>query len=422
MKKLLCSIIAFVAVASSYTQNDQIARGHEPGEIYMTSIWYEPSLWEERYDAIFYSSDNGETIGIRYAQEVYSSEMPIADITSDATPGVLYNSYQKNLWISYSYAYSWNKLDPPGNHTNLYTAGTTEGEIYIRSAVQDVKLSRSTDFGENFTLVNNNPQGGRAEVGTEANEIYIRYAPGGFDDSLKIYFSNNAGVDFTLQSELDSTIGGYVISGKYPVISRGTSPGELYLVTWHYPDVFHIYYSTDYGQSFEQRYVSGSCNLYYRYSFTAGVQPGSYYVKYSIPWVDGVNTEMHILYSSDTAKTFTEYIHFLDANFPVLVQENQSENDPNNVSVYPNPFSDYLNMAFTVEQKEYVLLNIYSTYGMLIRTLFYGVKDKGMYKMEWDGKDKRGREVENGFYYLRTVFGNKSKTVKILKSKNAERL
>ncbi|MFH1319155.1 MAG: sialidase family protein, partial [Bacteroidota bacterium] len=300
MKKqiLFLAIILWSTNASAQMYNE-ITRGHVPGEIYMSSIWYEPSYMEERYDAVFYSSDNGETIGIRYAVEAYSSEMPIGNLISDATPGVIYDFYLHSFWISYDYGYSWSSLTSPGNWTDTFTSGSEEGVIYLLWSIDNrtfLRLHKSTDYGENFQLVNDNPGGGRAEVGTEANELYLIRTPSP-TRTLRILFSNNGGIDFNLQCELDSTIGGYVIWGQHPVISRGISPGELYLVTWHHPANYHIYHSTDYGQTFEQRFVSDSCNLLEaRYCFTAGVEPGSFYVKYSIPWVDGVNTEMHILY------------------------------------------------------------------------------------------------------------------------------
>ena len=418
MKKLLLLLILIIAVTNSYTQNYQITRGHLPGEIYMTSIWYEPAYCQERYDAIFYSSDNGKTISMRYFNMTYTSDMPIADIISDATSGVLYNSYQKNLWISDDYGYSWDNLNCPGNWTNTFTSGCTEGEIYMHWSIGKsfLRLNKSTDYGETFLQVNNNPEGGRAEVGTEADEVYLIDAPS-INHTLKILFSNNGGVDFTLQCELDSTIGGYVVYGHYPVISRGTSPGELYLATWHHPANYHIYYSTDYGQTFEQRYVSDTCNLLIRYCFTAGVESGSFYVKYTKPWVDYYgNSEMYILYSSDTAKTFTEYYHFLDENFPVSIDETPpTDKTVQLLQCYPNPFTTSTKISFSLKETENVSVDIFSINGKLVKRLISEKKEKGNHSLSWDGKDAAGKEMPAGIYLLKLFSGEENEILKILK-------
>ncbi len=370
MKNLLLILSLILSVINAYCQDKYITRGFQPGEIYMTSIWYEPVYGVERYDALFYSSDNGETIGIKYVCEVYSSQgMQVDDIVSGAQQGILYNYYYNQLSISYDYGYTWNALDPPGNQSNTFLCGSQEGVIYMLWSDGDksyLRLHRSIDFGNEFILVNDNPGGGIGDVGADTNEIYLINPPS-TGNPIRVRYSDNGGVNFNIQSTLDSTIGGDVIYGHYPAISRGNSPGELYLVTWHYPDIFQIYYSTDYGQNFEQRYISGSCNLFLRYCFTAGVEPGSFYIKYIIPLIDGVNTVMHILYSSDTAKTFTEYVHFLDANFPVSVQE-QPDN-AQRVSIlqcYPNPAQDYFNITLICKKEMVLNAEIYDFTGKLV--------------------------------------------------------
>ncbi len=402
--KVTTAILIFIALSYVQPLNAQITRGHAPGELYIPSIWYQPS-YEERYDAIFYTSDNGETIGIKYVCDVYSfQDMQIQNLVSDATPAVLYNYFQHNLSVSFDSGITWDSLDPPGDYTATFTAGCIEGEIYELWSNFDkrgLQLDRSTDFGENFTLVNNDAHGGRAEVGTEAGEVYLRNAPS-FDNPLEILFSNNNGVDFTLQSELDTTIGGYVVYGHYPVISRGTSPGELYLVSWHYPANYHIYHSTDYGQSFNLRYISDECDLTYIYKFTAGLESGSFYMSYSIPWYDGNNTLMYIYYSNDTASTFTEYVHILDENFPVSIQENNNLFENIQLSQnYPNPFSTLTNIKFYFSKESKVEINIYNINGQLVSNLLNKNLPAGKHNISWDGKNETGQQLKSGIYFYR---------------------
>jgi Secretion system C-terminal sorting domain len=370
MKKLYLLLTASFIFVNIHAQLRQITRGHFPGEIYISSIWYEPEYGVERYDAVFYSGDNGQSIGIRFSNNPYTSEMPIGDLCTDAKAGVIYNSYQKNFWISTSSGYSWENRFPHGNTTNTYATGCTEDEVYMLWVNQNPLgslLERSNDYGINFNVVNNDPRGGNIEVGTEENEIYIMDSPSN-NDSLKIYFSSNAGADFYKQCQLDPEIGGtYFV--KYPAISRGTSAGELYLVSWHTPANFRIYRSTDYGKTFDLRYISETVETYYRYCFTAGVVPGSFYVQYSIPWIGTTGaTEMHILHSSDTAKTFTEYVHFLDENFPVSIPQAPLIDNPffMQLVVTPNPAKVQFMLQFSLKDEAVIQISIYDVNGRLL--------------------------------------------------------
>ncbi|MCK4407063.1 MAG: T9SS type A sorting domain-containing protein [Bacteroidales bacterium] len=399
--KVTTAILIFIAVSYMQTLNAQITRGHEAGELYIPSIWYEPG-YEERYDAIFYTSDNGETLGIKYVCDVYSfQDMQIQNLVSDATPAVLYNYFQHNLSVSFDSGVTWDSLDPLGVYSK-FTSGCDEGEIYelwVNENAMRVELNRSTDYGQNFILINENTGGGsKVEVGSEAGEVYLIYTP----DPLEILFSNNNGVDFTLQSELDTTIGGYVVNGHYPVISRSTSPGELYLVSWHYPANYHIYHSIDYGQSFNLRYISDECDLIYIYKFTAGIEPGSFYMSYSIPWYDGINTLMYIYYSNDTAKTFTEYVHILDENFPVSIQENNNLFENIQLSQnYPNPFSTSTNIEFNISKESKIEINVYNINGQLVIQLLNKNLPAGQHNISWDGTNETGQQLKSGIYFYR---------------------
>jgi hypothetical protein len=402
--KITIAILIFIAASYVQTLNAQITRGHEPGELYIPSTWYRLSDYE-RYDAIFYTSDNGETLGIKYVCDVYSfQDMQIQNLVSDATPAVLYNYFQCNLSVSFDSGVTWDSLDPPGVYSK-FTSGCNEGEIYelwVNENAMRVELNRSTDYGQNFILINENTGGGsKVEVGSEAGEVYLVYPPS-FDHPLKILYSNNYGDAFNVQCELDTTIGGYVVYGHYPVISRGISPGELYLVSWHYPANYHIYHSTDYGQSFNLRYISDECDLLYIYKFTAGLEPGSFYMSYSIPWYDGINTLMYIYYSNDTASTFTEYVHILDENFPVSIQENNNLFE--NIKLlqnYPNPFSTLTNIKFGIFKESKAEINIYNINGQLVSKLLNKNFPAGQHTISWDGTNETGQQLKSGIYFYR---------------------
>jgi hypothetical protein len=100
--------------------------------------------------------------------------------------------------------------------------------------------------------------------------------------------------------------------GVYPTLSRGADPGELYLVTWHLPCNYHIYFSSDYGQTFQLKYQSDECDFYYwGYSFSAGREPGSFYVSRGTGNDNDnpTHTHQYIDYSTDYGKSFTTFFH-----------------------------------------------------------------------------------------------------------------
>jgi flagellar hook assembly protein FlgD len=49
-----------------------------------------------------------------------------------------------------------------------------------------------------------------------------------------------------------------------------------------------------------------------------------------------------------------------------------------------------------------VTLNVYSIAGRLVRALLDGeIQTPGPYRIQWDGKDERGRSVASGVYYYK---------------------
>ena len=358
--KITTAILIFIAVSYAQPLNAQITRGHEAGELYIPSIWYQPS-YEERYDAIFYTSDNGESLGIKYVCDVYSfQDMQIQNLVSDATPGVLYNYFQHNLSVSFDYGITWELIE--NTQVSIYLSGCVEGEVYKK--YDGIYLS--DDYGQSFNVLIDYINM-ILEIGNSPGELHGLSLNSSCTRPDSVYFSDSYSCNFILQSVLDTSIAGYVLYGHYPVISRGTSPGELYLVTWHPPANYHIYHSTDYGQSFNLRYISDECDLTYIYKFTAGLEPGSFYMSYSIPWYDGNNTLMYIYYSNDTASTFTEYVHILDENFPVSIQENNNLFENIKLSQnYPNPFSTLTNIEFNIFKESKAEINVYNLNGQLV--------------------------------------------------------
>lgn len=332
-----------------------ISRGDHPGELYFGSTWYYMDIGE-RYDVICFSDDYGQTLSFKYICDIDNGDMRIGNILSDATEGVFYNciQYPPETFISTDCCSNWVQCSGFTAPSPFYTSGNEVGVIYMRSYYYE-GLYKSHDFGETFEQVNDTAYG-FLEIGTEPGEIYYNWGPSMYHD-FQIFLSTNGGIDFEFIQEYDSTVAGYNLSGHYPRIFHGSQVGELYLVSWHLPENFKIFYSTDYGASFELRYESPMCNFYYEgYVFTPGFEQGTFYYIKGMPWFDGINTKVHIFFSDDTAKTFTEHIHILDSNFPVNIYDEQLINQRQTaIYNYPNPFTSYTTIELDIDEA-----NIYS--------------------------------------------------------------
>ncbi len=74
------------------------------------------------------------------------------------------------------------------------------------------------------------------------------------------------------------------------------------------------------------------------------------------------------------------------------------QNPSNNLYCYPNPFTDIVNIGYTIENVSQVNLTVYNLQGKPIITLVNATQPKGEYKFQWSP------EVPSGIYYctLRT--------------------
>ena len=71
------------------------------------------------------------------------------------------------------------------------------------------------------------------------------------------------------------------------------------------------------------------------------------------------------------------------------------------ISSFPNPFSQYTTIRFTVQTKGMARIIVYDIHGILVRSLFREETSPGNYAITWDGKNDQGQTVGNGIYYCR---------------------
>jgi len=365
----------------------QITRGASTGEIYIATDWYTDNTGVV-HRALFRSIDNGETLTFQYEtlNDPPAGEMKLSQVLGDAAPGALYNYGWNELWVSFDYGENWEyREDHPDNA--YYICGAIDGVIYKTSWV---KLHKSCNFGQTFDLV--------------TDPLTIPVPEAGLADGEFFGINGDAGVGFVLihtidyantytEIPIDSTVAFWQISGHYPGISRGAEPGELYLVSW-WPDYhYKVFYSSDTGQIWHEEYESGYINIFYwGVGYTAGREPGSFYVIRGRLTPSGDHVWLYIDYSNDYGETFTTYFHDLDSLYTSVAQ---IEKPVLKLSAFPNPFAEKTTIEFEMpENCNNPLLNIYDIKGTLIRQ--YNITGKN--KQLWNGTDGNGCLVPNGVY------------------------
>jgi len=99
-------------------------------------------------------------------------------------------------------------------------------------------------------------------------------------------------------------------------------------------------------------------------------------------------------------------IDSLLANDPLLSGIGQHEVQKNLYSfAFPNPFSDKVNISYTLEWPTDVTVSIYNMYGALVKTIHNGIQSAGPYTTEWDGKNASGFELSSGMYFYKISAG-----------------
>ena len=81
---------------------------------------------------------------------------------------------------------------------------------------------------------------------------------------------------------------------------------------------------------------------------------------------------------------------------------------------YPNPFNPDTQIPYQLPEAGEVSLVVYNTLGQRVRVLVRKREEAGFYRVVWDGKDARGRQVSSGIYLVRMEAGEFSEVRKMM--------
>ncbi|MDP1623856.1 MAG: T9SS type A sorting domain-containing protein [Bacteroidales bacterium] len=317
--------------------NHFITRGADTAEIYVTSYWYKVPTDLFGWGGIFRSPDNGATLTL---QHKYIYEKNRNEIYGDFTSGTIYLQHYAGLdtlMVSHDFGntYTYKFIDFIGYVA--MASGCVSGEFYAGPNLTYPGITRFTDYGNTFQIVNlNSNLLNIMDVGTQSGELYALVWPyyWGFNmDTLGIAYSSNYGQNFSIIYQ-DTCL---ISFKRNYTFTRGTVPGEIYIIGQDPSDCYHIFHSTDYGQTLELKHISEPFLDFETTSFTAGRVPGSFYMmRYSYCY--SYHADLWIYYSNDYGATFTTYYHSLDST---LTGEVHKDLVPE-ITVFPNPAANRL--------------------------------------------------------------------------------
>jgi flagellar hook assembly protein FlgD len=95
------------------------------------------------------------------------------------------------------------------------------------------------------------------------------------------------------------------------------------------------------------------------------------------------------------------------------ITTNNSEKDFN-LSVFPNPTSNQINMKFALSDHSFVQIRILDLDGKLINTIYSGELTKGMNEISWNLRDKENEQITAGIYFVQMISDNYSIVRKVV--------
>jgi hypothetical protein len=83
-------------------------------------------------------------------------------------------------------------------------------------------------------------------------------------------------------------------------------------------------------------------------------------------------------------------------------------------SAFPNPFTDHVNIPFTIPRDGVVRAQIYNALGQNIKTILWASQFKGENMISWDGTNDAGSKVNYGWYFCNLEFEDQALSVRLL--------
>jgi hypothetical protein len=149
--------------------------------------------------------------------------------------------------------------------------------------------------------------------------------------------------------------------------------------------------------------MKGEFGTYTAFIDTKGMKSGSAHVT-----VIGRLGEEEVAYDADLILERSSAVESEESNSRT---GKATEIKTRTYAAYPNPFNPDVWIPYDIENGGNVNIEIYNTFGQLIRTLDLGYKMQGHYvdasrAAHWDGQNSHGEKVSSGIYFYKLKAGN----------------
>lgn len=123
----------------------------------------------------------------------------------------------------------------------------------------------------------------------------------------------------------------------------------------------------------------------------------------------------YITFESTKKELQTTNIEFNErqVNAQKLVLAQDDNEIGQNISNYPNPFTNSTTIKIRIPNSENYTIDIVDVIGNSVKTLFAGNCEQGIKNFEWNGYSDKGQELTSGIYYVRVTGNNEVNTQKI---------
>ena len=91
------------------------------------------------------------------------------------------------------------------------------------------------------------------------------------------------------------------------------------------------------------------------------------------------------------------------------------DNENVELKVYPNPFMTSVNITFSIEKEQKVVVAIYDITGKLVKTLVDQNLSEGDHKVTWNSQDQYGGFIQQGVYIIKLITANSVEQKTIIK-------
>lgn len=126
----------------------------------------------------------------------------------------------------------------------------------------------------------------------------------------------------------------------------------------------------------------------------------------------------------DLLLPFYKYENGHNINFSYILRKNEpnavellvNDNVPHKgyITSYPVPFNLASTVKFTISEEGYVTLKVYNSLGKEINVLLDKRLSPGEYNIQWEAKDKYGRSLPSGIYFICLQSDNVFRTTKTI--------